>query len=110
MRRSGKPCMGRQRALPDLLDFVAGQAGNVERESLVARPVKAPRRLRRRPRATEQRQIAMMEDVEEIAERGVASMVLTFARNLGDVDRQRAVGPEHPESEEKDSETLVVHG
>ena len=54
-------------------------------------------RLRLRPRAVEQREEAMMEEIEEPAERRIAGVPQPMARVLGDVDRQRAVRPEQAE-------------
>src|SRR5579864_6259291 len=89
-----------QRAMTDLARVQPGEACDVEREALFAGPVESSRRLCRGPRAVQQRQVAVMEDVEEIDERRVASAFLAVSRNLGHMDRQRPVRSEHAEPKE----------
>ena len=50
------------------------------------------------PRAVEQRDHAVVEDVEERAKRGVVAVVVPLADVLGEVQRHGAVGPEQPEA------------
>src|SRR5690606_31973619 len=76
-----------------------GERGQTRGEVVVVGAVVADRRARFGPRAEEQRQQAMMEHVHEALEGGVAVVALAFAGILGQMQRQRPVGPGKSEEE-----------
>ena len=73
------------------------ERADVDREAIVVRAIAVDVRLRLRPGAIEQRQEAMVKEVEEPAERRIAGVPQPLARVLGDVNRQRAVRAEQAE-------------
>src|SRR5262249_35485806 len=75
----------------------AAERGEAPAEVVLARAVDAHRGLRLGPCPVEERQHAVVEDVEEAHERRVATVARTVARPVGEVDRQRAVRAEQAE-------------
>ena len=75
----------------------ADERADIHREVVVLRTIAIDVRLRLRPGPVEQRKKAMVEDIEESAERRVAGIAQPFPRVLGDVQRQRPVRTEQPE-------------
>ncbi len=68
-------------------------------EAVVVGPVVVDRRLRLRPGTVEQREQAMVEDVEEARQRRIAARAQPLAHVLGEVERHRPLRPEQPEEE-----------
>jgi hypothetical protein len=81
-------------ALPQRRGADAEQAAQVIAEAVAAGSVQADRRLGAGTRAVEQRQRAVVEDVEEGDQRAVAMVAGALARVLREVQRQRAVRPQ----------------
>src|SRR6185295_10794077 len=75
----------------------AAQRGQAPAEEILPLPVHADHGPCLGPGTVEKRQHAVMEHVEEAQEPPVAMVACPVARPVGEVDRQRAVGPEHPE-------------
>src|SRR5690606_2958364 len=73
------------------------QAADVGVEPSRSRAVETHHGLSICPRAIEQAREAMMEDVREAAERGIAVIQLAAMRVLGQMQRQRPVRSEHAE-------------
>ncbi len=79
--------------MSNFVDMVAREARDIERKRFVIRSIKACGSLARGPRPIQQRQIAVMKDIEEIDQRRVVPVLLALTCNLGDVNRQRSVWP-----------------
>ena len=79
------------------------EARHVIDEAVAVGPVEAVDRLRIGPRAVEQQDEPVMEQVGECAEGVVVVVALAFARVLGQVQRQRAVGTEQAEAVDRKS-------
>ena len=96
-------CMIRHRVtIVQAVHAETDQAANVLRPVLVLGAVKVHRLLRIRPRAKKERGHAMVEDIAERRERGVAVMMNPIAGKFSEAKRQRAVRPE-------EAEVPVVH-
>ena len=81
---------------------------DIGREAILVRAIAIDVRLRLRPRAIEQRQEAMMEEIEEPAERRDRRLTQSLARVLGDVQRQRSVRTEQAEEPHLQPRTAAV--
>src|SRR5690606_15531726 len=79
------------------------QGTNVGGEPILLGPIETDRRLGRGPGAVEEAQEAVMEDVREPAEAGIAIRAEPLVRVVGEMQRKRPVGTE--DAEEVDPET-----
>lgn len=101
-------CMRRKRPRSTASPLISGKRRNIERESIVPGTIKTGRRLRTCPAAVEQRKQTVVKDIDEIAQRGVAALFFALPGNLGDVNGQRTVRPEHAEAKKTDMEFVVL--
>ncbi len=72
-------------------------------EAVVVRPVVVDRRLRLRPGPVEEREQAMVEDVEKARQRGIAARAQPLAHVLGEVERHRPLRAEQAEEANAES-------
>lgn len=77
-----------------------GQPCHVPTECFVVGTIETRSSLRLSPRSIELGQVTMMEQVDEVGERGVAVVFRAFAHELGVVQRQRSVGSEQAQPEQ----------
>ncbi len=79
----------------------ADQAGEIAVEASSVGPVERHRRLRVGPGAVKQQRQPMMKQVGERGQAGVLMMIKPLARMLGHMHRQRTVGAEQAEAQNR---------